>query len=532
MTPVRAQLESIVDGQRRKQLLATMIAAVIEALLFAAVVFAIFRIGLPNLVLSRPRRLALVLLVLIAFVLAFLFEQRRQARSMLFWAKRIDDANQLGDHLVSALAFPDPAQTGFEQACINALVVRLSTTQIRLLDVRLERLWILAPAVLLAVATGALDYQRRKRPQDDGHAVVMISPEFATRWGKSLDDMSAATTKADPRLVEAAREAKKLLGDLQGQSVSKESVIARTSAETQQLDAYERENPSVIQAALQIGDPSTQRARAFLNGVQSGQGQAAASALADIEKALSGQVPPPLSPEERDELKGVLKELAQATGNKQLAQQLEQAADTIADPRQDKATAAAIARVQPTLAAQVAAEHDAQKLISQVRTMLAAVQRDVTKQTRNFVVGDVPRPPAGGGRADGGAGVGTNGPEESTPGHPGSEPDSEPTAGGSPAPGNATDPTYKGGSPESPATKGDERVGSPWVGAPVRQLVAAASAADKGAQNAYREQLQTTRRIAETEVQREQIPAEYAGAIRTYFSNLQQDWDQQWKPSK
>ncbi|MEO6951010.1 MAG: hypothetical protein ABI321_04280 [Polyangia bacterium] len=531
---MRAHLESIVEGQRRKQLLATVIAAIAEALLFGALVFAVFRLGMPNLVLSKPRRLALVALVLIAFALAFLVEQRRQARSTLYWAKLIDDTNQLGDHLVSALAFADPAETGFEQACVNSLVGRLSHMQLRLPDVRIERLWLIAPAILLACATAGIDYQRRKRPQDDGHQVVVLSTDFTQRWEKSLDDASGSATKADARLVDAAREAKKLLGDLGGQSVSKESIVARTSAETAALDEFERDNPSIIQAALQIGNPSTQRARAFVNGVQSGQTAAVNDALENIEKALSGQSPPALSPEERDELKGAMKELARATGNHALAEALDQVGDTITDQTQDAATAKAVGALRPVMSNQVAAEVDAKKLIQQVRQMIAATNRSVNLQTKQFVASTTPRQPGSEGSADAGpAGVAQKGEPggEVTPGSGVDDAPGEKPSGG-PSAGSATDPNFRNGSPEAPANSGDERVSSPWVGAPVRQLVAAASASDKGAQNAYREQLAATRRVAENEVQREQIPAEYAGAIRTYFFNLQQDWDQKWKPSK
>jgi hypothetical protein len=165
MTAARARLESVVDALRRKQLLSITITAFIELMLAGACVYALFRLGLPNVHLSKPRRVILLVGLVLVFAAALLVEQARQGRSTLFLAKRIDDANQLGDHFVSALSFEDPTTLGFEQACVNALILRLQAVQVRIPEVRLERLWLLAPRV----------------PHRRGHGLRRVSQSAATR---------------------------------------------------------------------------------------------------------------------------------------------------------------------------------------------------------------------------------------------------------------------------------------------------------------------------------------------------------------
>ena len=161
MTPAQARLESIVDALRRKQLLAVAITALVEALFFAACIYALMRLGLPNIALSRPRRIVLAVGVLLIFVAALLLEHARQSRSSLYLAKRIDLANALDDHLVSALSFAGPTPGGFEQACINSLVLRLQSVRVHIPEVRPQRVWLILPALLIAGATGGVDYRRR-----------------------------------------------------------------------------------------------------------------------------------------------------------------------------------------------------------------------------------------------------------------------------------------------------------------------------------------------------------------------------------
>ena len=105
--------------------------------------------------------------------------------------KRLDDTNQLDDHLVSAITFLGPSPSGFQQACINALMLRLQNMQLAMPPVRLLGLWLLLPAVLIAAATAGFDYRRRERPIDDGSLTISLPSALRDRINKIAEAETA-----------------------------------------------------------------------------------------------------------------------------------------------------------------------------------------------------------------------------------------------------------------------------------------------------------------------------------------------------
>ncbi len=59
--------------------------------------------------------------------------------------------------------------------CIDTLVLKLQTTRVRVPEARLERLWLIIPALIIGIATGALEYKRRARPEDDGALKITVA---------------------------------------------------------------------------------------------------------------------------------------------------------------------------------------------------------------------------------------------------------------------------------------------------------------------------------------------------------------------
>jgi len=539
MTPARAQLEGVVGAMRRKQLLAVAITALVEMLLVAAAVYALVRLGLPNLVLSKPRRLVLAFGLLLVFVAALLLEQARQSRSMLYLAKRIDSENQLDDHLVSALSFVDPVILPFERACVDALIVRLQHQQLRIPEVRLERVWLLVPALLIAGATGLVEYRRRTRPQDDGSFKVTLPADLRERAERINQVAIAAADKVDPVLAKQAQETRKMIDQLIDRTATKESVIKELSAARATLAQYERDNPSLVDAAMQLGDPSTQRANQLLGAIKTGQPSAVNEALKTLVDAMSGNQPPPLSDTEREEVREILEKMAGATKQAPLAEKLNEAASSMRDKATTPEAARPLEAARQPLVEALTREAAARQLSQSMKNALAEAGRQTELQARKAKAEGVQVP--GGAPSDGGAAVAGVGSMGLQPGAPGGSDDSNEDATGDSTGNVATkgggagtdrDTNLGGGSPEKPDTGRDEHISSPWVGAAVKQLVAAGSSSDQGAQSAARALLSAEQRALEREVRREEIPAEYAQSIRRYFFNLQRDWEQKWKPSK
>jgi hypothetical protein len=531
MTAARARLESVVDALRRKQLLSITMTAFIEVVLAGALVYALLRLGLPNVHLSKPRRVILLVGLMLVFAAALLIEQARQGRSALYLAKRIDDANQLGDHFVSALSFEDPTTLGFEQACVNSLILRLQATQIRIPDVRLERLWLLVPAFLIAAGTGVVEYRRRQRPDDDGSLKIMLPGDLRNNV-KAMEDVGARRgAQVDPALTKRMNDTRDMLEKLVDRSSSKETVLRDISMARDALRDYDSKNPSLIDAALQLGDPNTQRAQMLLNAVRSGDKNTLDAALRVISDALSGKSPPPLSEEERSELAGILDSLAQASHNSELGAQLTDAARSVRDGKTGPEAARPIDNIKGNFTETLSRDLARKQLENSIRSALAAADRQAELAGRKAqAAAGLPSP---GERGDGGAfSLGAQGPRASSPDDEDpADPGDQDSAGGGSGAGSAASVQLHTGRPELPSTGRDTRVTSPWVGAPVRQLVAAGTANDASGTSA-RQFLADQKKQVESEVRREEIPAEYAQSIRRYFSFVQLALEQKWKPSK
>ena len=537
MTAARAQLEAIVDDLRRRQVLAVTVTAFVEAALAGACVYAGLRLGLPNLHLSKPRRVVVLVGIVLVFLAALFIEQARQGRSTLFLAKRIDDANRLEDHLVSALSFEDPTTLPFERACIDALILRLQALRLHIPDVHLERVWLLVPALLIATGTGVIDWRRKHRPDDDGSVKILLPSELGKR-ATTMEAVAAQQGQVDPGLQKRINETRQLLDKLIAHSATKETVLRDISAARDSLRDYDAQNPSLVDAALQLGDPSTQRAQQFLNAVRSRQPGAVNEALRTLAEALSGKRPPPLTEEERAEIAGILDALAHAEQNVSASAEMADAAKAIREIQPGQKAAQAVEALAKPLDEALSRDEARRALEGSIRSALAEASRQAEIAGRRAMGGEHVTPLAGTGDL-GTAGAGgltaVNGPR---PGNPEDEDTGDSASGDDDAPegsssaGSASAPLLNTGSPERPSTGRDTRVSSPWVGAPVRQLVAAGASNDASAQAATRQILTAQRRQLEREVRREEIPAEYAQSIRRYFANVQTALEQKWKPSK
>jgi hypothetical protein len=533
VTPARAHLESIVDSLRRKQVVAIATTAFVEMVLVGAVIYALLRIGLPNILLTKPRRLVLAAALLLVFFAALLVEQARQARSALYLAKQIDTDNELDDHLVSALSFADPPSNGYEQMCVNTLIVRLQQMRLRIPEVRLERLWLLLPALVVAGATTAVEYTRRQRPEDDGALKIVLPPSVADAL-PLISDAEASARKLDPELVRRSNEMHNMISELVQRSASKESVLRDLSTAREAFGKYQADNPNVIDAAMQLGDPSTQRAQKLLGAVRSGKAASITTALQEIADAISGKKPPPLSDDERREVAAILDALAQATHAAQLAKGMRDAATSL---RRDTGAeaAASLDKLKAPLAEEMDRATAIRQLESQIRVALAETGRKAEIAAYQLKKLDLKQQPSGaapttdgGALALGGTAGGINSPDD-----PNDVGGTGGTAAGGAGAGSASEPETGGGTPETPTTDVDVRAAGVWTAAPVRQLVQAGASNDKGAQAGARAILNIQQRQLEGEIRREEIPAEYAAPIRRYFSNLQRAWEQnKWTPNK
>ncbi len=521
MTPARAELESIVGSLRRKQMLAVMVAALVEMMLAAAVLYAVMRIALPNLALSPSRRLVLVLGLVLVFVAALMLEQARQARSFLYLAKRIDADNDLGDHLVSALSFDDPTAAPFEQACINSLILRLRQQHLRIPDVRLERVWLLIPAVLVAAATGAVEYRRRHRPVDDGGYQVTLPASMRDRLNSITEVTTSNISKADPEMLRQAQDAKRVLSEFIERTASKQDIIGKISQMRDGLATYDQNNPSLTNAAMQLGNPSTQRASELVTAMRTGDGSAVGKALLDILKSMTGEQQPPLSAEERAEIGAVMDELAKISRNQSLSAQLNAAGAAVRNEPTGPHAGQAVAAVREPLMAQF----DKEKANSQLRKQILSMIKSARESTERSVPKLQP-PAVGVASSDGGtttAGT-TPGKNEQGDSEQPMVSDEETQGTGGNGAGSAIATNNGGGKPESPDTvTREERVSSPWVNASATQIVTASAGSDDKARNEVRQMLGTQERSVEREVRREQIPAEYAQAVRSYFFNVQRN---------
>ena len=282
---------------------------------------------------------------------------------------------------------------------------------------------------------------------------------------------------------------------------------------------------------MQLGDPATQRAGQLLSALRSGQGTAVNEALKSLIDALSGRQPPPLNDEERAEVASILKQIAQATHDKGLSAQLDKAGDAVQNQPTGPDAARPLEELRNPLVARVERERAEKMLISTIRAALADVARKAEMQTRPMLVPSAGADPTT--SDDGGTsamGQRLASPDDEEP--PSAADDPEARGQGGNGAGTATASQLGGGTAEKPNTGRDERVTAPWVGAAVSQLVSAGSSGDEKARDAGRELLGAQQRALEQDVRREEIPAEYAQAIRRYFFNVQKDWERQWKSTK
>jgi hypothetical protein len=510
--------------QRRIARVALLIA--VANFLFVSSLFAFgMRFALPHLPINRERIILFVGAAITALLASSVIEIARRQRSSGYVAKMIDDANQLDDHLVSALDFvswptPDP----YAQLCIASLEQRLQTMKPRFPSLPRRGLWILLPTALFLGTWAFIELRQRPRTQDDGATQVKLVPQL-DRASKQLEALANAV--GDSELKQLTHELQSFVARFTAQAATKAGLVAELSRMERRLQSYAQSHPSMQQAAQSLGEPSMARARTLVGALRDGDAQAVSRALAELADALGGKGAP-LSDAERVELGQLFQDLGHLLRTGPLAGELHAMAGTIRDPS-DRTAQQRMTALEQQLPGAVASDKGTQALLQGLRTALARMSQPdafLAQQAGGTVVPNRDAGAIGGGRRWPGS-------EDLGPGALASPLEESVSAdtGGQGA-GAYPDPDFRGGTPERPAAGGDLRLSGPWVSAPVTRLLSASAGNEPNARAALRAMLFDQRKALEEQIAREEIPPEYGQSIRAYFLNLQRDREREWKSSR
>lgn len=428
--------------------------------------------------------------VALAFALAAapIWGAIRARRSELYFAKWIDVASKLEDRLASAvewsaIAEPDP----FRKRCVELLTLELGAGRRKLVQpsTRPRRLGLSLLATLVMAGTVLLYLRQPPRVYEaDAREKVSLPAEVAARARANAQAVAdQAKSLASPELERMASDLETLMRSMEDGKLDRAEALARIEEVKRRASSIGRQGAALDAAASSPG-PVGALARAAARGDVKG----AAQTLARLaQMAQAGE----LSDQDLTELAGTLSALADLdrSGGGALVESLRgaeravKAGDLAGAARAMSAAAGRFESLRPALT-----ERQAARATDRLAELLEHAARDLP--------GD-----AAPGQSAAGQKLGEGGGESGSS-------DRGTEQGGARTPGERPEDN------QGPALA----IGASWHGKLFKQLIDSGSGAGRGDQ--LKESFAEHQRVVEDRFQHDEVPEEYAEAVRAYFAKL------------